>query len=469
MAQQTPATPTVVASTCRHRLTGGDPPADSATILAATITHCASCNPYIATICHHPVPGTTSRIDRPSAHAICLACTDFINTSKKLLIARSKREAFNNKPTVPRRSPDYRVWRSEWKGLTNAYDLARMEFANAAAYHYDHDDPEFPTVNKRGTALLHATKSNLVDLTPQKHGSSDTPKRVAFDETQECPTRENGRFNSLYNRHNAVYVPGKYASPTGSSFWNTSNPMMDGGEGCKDFPASVRDTLRGCDVLGSTGGRISGDGASGNHDLAGTLNDSATSATGDDDDDDDEGDLDEPLSEVEEAVVDVMADIISNILSIDEMDGAKNHDETNDNHGESMQERQGALLLDLFDPDEIPDSDSEDPDYQKSKALVKAFKRTEYSDEEPTLAEEAQEKEHAWTIGDSYTPDEATLKGFKRSCSRFEEARMDVGPIQTRDETFAIKIVTLEDAMPPPYTSTGPYKNTGFTMPVSQR
>ncbi|KAM0715502.1 hypothetical protein Q7P37_009000 [Cladosporium fusiforme] len=463
MAQQTPTMPTVVASTCHHRLTGGDPPAESASILAVTITHCASCKPYIATVCHHIVPGTISRVDRPSNSTLCPACTDFINVSKKLLATRWKREAFTSKTVPSKRSPNYNVWYSEWKGLTDAYNLARIDFANSAAYHYDHDDPEYPTVNKRGTALL-PTKSSSGAFEPWESVKSATPKRVAFDETLEHPTRETGRRHLSYKRRATVYVPGKYADKSGNSFWNTSNPIMDWGEGLQEFFATMRDAPKAPKSADESIGMEAGArGDDGNR-----SGEQTGDSTGAFTEDDDAEDANEQPDDVGNAIVDVMADIISNILSIDELDDAE--DDAKDNG--DAEDSQNAYTLASNEDTDVPDNassssssssnDTDDSDALASKALIKALRRTKASDEDPALSET-----DTWSIGDSYTPDEATLKGLKRS--RFEEERQDIGPFQTKAETFAIKILTLEEAMPPPYTATGPYKNTGWTMPVSER
>lgn len=234
MALQTPAIPTVVASVCGHKLTGGDPPKGKTTIPAARITNCASCKPYIATACHHAVAVTTANIDRPSDQTLCLDCTAFINTSKKLLTARSKWETFASKPAPTQKGPEFGVYRSEWKSLYNEFRSARVEYANAAAYHREHDDPEFPTVNKRGAALL-SRKSSVENIEDQSWRRSASTKSVSFDETENHPTRETGRHHLEFKRSVSVYVPGKYADRTGNSWLNTSDPTLNGFDYSAEF------------------------------------------------------------------------------------------------------------------------------------------------------------------------------------------------------------------------------------------
>lgn len=195
--------------------------------------------PVVATICRHPLTGTGAPVDattlltavredaKEKEHKLCPSCKGFgkiaEDTTASYLQWKSDDVQRENDLFAARNRRSRRYTRSKAKATASYAVYMRMlsQYETAARWHQEHVDPALPLVNERGVALIPSLAyQNEPATRPRK-----TPK-LRFEESYQDPTRETARRQVQYWRSKPAYQPGRYVDTSGEGFLDTSNPDL---------------------------------------------------------------------------------------------------------------------------------------------------------------------------------------------------------------------------------------------------
>lgn len=187
--------PPVVATVCRHPLTGTGAPVNATTLLAAVREDakekehklCPSCKGF-------------GKIAEATTKSYLQWKSDDVQREKNLFAAhgRASRRHTRSKANA---TASYAVYMSIFS-----------QYERTARWHQ---------VNERRVALIPSLAyQNEPATRPRK-----TPK-LRFGESQQDPTMETARRRVQYWRNKPAYQPGRYADTSGEGFLDTSNPDL---------------------------------------------------------------------------------------------------------------------------------------------------------------------------------------------------------------------------------------------------
>lgn len=228
--------PVIIASICGHPLSGTTATAGASTVPAASLTHCSKCTftkqamvdetapiggipTVVGSACHHALSGIDTPIGSTTTlaavTALCNTCTTFESIASETSIHY----------TSWQRAESEGAFKADRRRLARLYARSRVIYEQFARFHQRHSDPALPIVNRRGVPL----PPSLADAstpTAKPRRTPATPNRVRFNESQTHPSRETARGQKQYWHEFSACKPGRYAPAEGGDGEDTSSPVL---------------------------------------------------------------------------------------------------------------------------------------------------------------------------------------------------------------------------------------------------